>query len=166
MRYKREIIIATIAFVAGFAVYDIFFVDLYLATKESTNAKQVLEIECPGEKYLFDTGFTWTEQFWQQNPNATDADWTEAWNSMLREIGCDDYQVTISDIHYSGIVADLIYASSTDEVTCPTEEELSGVYEHWYNYFMRGSATSTEAGALEGWNDLIVRNGCEESLKF
>ncbi len=161
---KIKLLIAVVSFLAGLLVYDVFIVDLYLATKESSDAKPVVEVECPGEKYLYDIGFTWTEQFWQQNPTATDADWTEAWNSMLREIGCYDYQVTVADIQHSGILADLIYASSTDEAARPTEDELSGVYEHWFNYYMRGSATSTEAGALEGWNDLMVRNGCAEPV--
>jgi hypothetical protein len=163
MDWKLKVtLIAIVSFIAGFAVYDIFFVDLYLATKTSSaDEASVVAPECPGEKYLYDTGFTWTEQFWQQNPNATDADWTDAWNSMLREIGCYEYQVTVADIHYSGILADLIYASSTDEVTCPTEDEVSGVFEHWYNYYMRGSATSTDEAAIEGWNDIMVQNGCK-----
>ena len=157
---KKLVFTAIVAFVAGLLVYDVFFVDLYVATKEQTAETQATQPECPGEKYIYDIGFTWTEQFWQQNPDATDADWTEAWNSMLGEIGCFDYQVTVEDIYHSGLLSDLIYATSTGQAICPTEDEVPGVFEHWYNYYMRGSTTSTDEGALQGWNDLMVRNEC------
>ena len=157
---RNKIVIAIVSFLAGLLVYDVFIVDLYLATKESPDAKPVVEVECPGEQFLYETGMAWSDSFWEENPNATDAQWTEAWNGMISEAGCDEYQVNVEDIYYSGLLSDLIYASSTDVATCPTEDELPGVYEHWYNYFMRGSATSTDEAALEGWNDLMVRNRC------
>lgn len=158
---KIKLLIAVVSFLAGLLVYDVFFVDLYLTTKESPDTKPVDEVECPGEKFLYETGMEWSDSFWKQNPNATDEQWTEAWNSMISDAGCDEYQVSVEDIYYSGLLSDLLYASGTDIVTCPTEDEVSGVYEHWYNYFMRGSATSTDEAALEGWNNLILRNGCE-----
>lgn len=157
---KAKLIIAIVSFVTGLLVYHVFLAPV--ATKSFSTNDVATTPQCPGEKYLYDIGFTWTEQFWAENPNATDADWVVAWNSMLREVGCDAYQISEADVRYSSILADLIYASSTDEVTCPTEDQAPGVFEHWYNYYMRGSATSTDEGALEGWNDLMVRNGCTE----
>jgi len=157
---KKLAITAVVAFMAGLLVYDIFFVDRYIASKEEPTELQPSQPECPGEKYIYDMGFTWTEQFWQQNPNATDAEWTEAWNSMLGEIGCFEYQVAVKDVYYSGLLSDLIYATSTRQTTCPTEDEVPGVFEHWYNYYMRGSATSTDEGAVQEWDELMVRNGC------
>lgn len=157
---KKLLITAVVSFIAVLLVYDIFFVDLYLTNKEQATETEATQLECPGEKYIYDIGFTWTEEFWEQNPNATDAEWTKAWNSMLGEIGCFDYQVTNDDVHHSGLLSDLIYATSTGQATCPSEDEISGVFEHWYNYYKRGSATSTDEGAMQGWDELMVRNDC------
>lgn len=161
---KKLLITAVVSFIAGLLVYDVFFVDLYLATKKQSIESQVTQPVCPGEKYVYDIGFSWTEEFWEQNPNATDAEWTESWNSMLEEVGCLEYQVTTKDVYHSGLLSDLIYATSTGQVTCPTEDDVSGVFEHWYNYYMRGSATSTDEGAVQGWAELMVRNGCADIL--
>lgn len=157
---KKLVVTTVVAFIAGFAVYDIFFVDLYLATKEQPTEAKATKPKCPGEQFVYESGMTWTQQFWEQNPNATDAEWTEAWNRMLEEFGCTDYQVTNEDVYHSGLLSDLIYATSTGQATCPIEDEVSGVFEHWYNYYMRGSATSTDERAIQGWDELMVRNGC------
>lgn len=161
---RKFVITAVVAFIAGIVVYYIFFVDLYSTSNEQSTKSIATQPGCPGEKYIYDMGFTWTEAFWEQNPNATDAEWTQAWNSMLGKIGCFDYQVTNDDVHHSSLLSDLIYATSTGQATCPKEDEVPGVFEHWYNYYMRGSATSTDEGAIQGWNELMTRNGCTETL--
>lgn len=159
---RSHIIISIISFLAGLLVYDVFIVDLYLATKEQPAEMQAIQIDCPGEQFIADSMLNWSREYDEKYPDSTIEDKITDWNTLLLAIGCDDYQVTVEDVYYSSLLSDLIYASSTDVAMCPAEDELSDIYEHWYNYFMRGSATSTEAGALEGWNDLMVRNGCLE----
>jgi len=154
--------VALIAFIAGLLVYDVFLVDLYLDSKQEE--PQVLEIKCPGEGFVAQAGVTWTREYDEKYPNATLEEKVADWNKMLYAMKCEEFMVSMDDIYYSGLFSDLLHATGTNQATCPTQEEAPEVFEHWYNYYMRGEEPLTDKALMSGWDEIMVRNGCVELL--
>ena len=89
MKFKKEIIIAVTAFIAGLAVYDIFFVDLYLATKvEETNTPERV---CPTRASFPEVWNMWSDKFSEENPGAGSEGQLREWNSLMVGIGCPEW---------------------------------------------------------------------------
>lgn len=160
IKYKRIIITSFVSFLAGLLVYDLFIVDLWLATKVSE--PQTLEIECLGEQFVGETMQNWEQEFFDMYPDATLEERITDWNKRLRSIGCDGYQVTVDDVYYNGILSDLMRATTTNEVICPTHDEFSEVFLQWFSYFTRAYPTGTDKALMEGWDGLMVQSGCTE----
>ena len=84
---KTRILIAIVAFMAGFAVYDIFFVDLYLTdeTKEATG--QIEEVICPTRSSFPLVWDRWTDSFIAENPGAGSEAQLREWKDLMIGIG-------------------------------------------------------------------------------
>ena len=139
---------------------------VYVLNKPAVITKsETPEIECPGEQFIAEAGLKWTREYDEKYPDSTMEEKIADWNKMLVAMKCEEYQVSIDDVYYSGLLSDLLHSTTTDTTVCPTQEESLEVYEHWFNYFVRAYPTSTDKAVMEGWDELMVQNGCMGHLE-
>lgn len=46
-------------------------------------------------------------------------------------------------------------------VQCPSEENFTQVWNHWSKDFLIENPDAGDAEQIEGWNALMLQNGCE-----
>ena len=86
---KKLVIIAIVSFIAGLLVYDAFFVDLYLESKE--NPDEQAERICPSRSSFTAVWEAWTNQFLAENPGAGSEAQLQEWNNLMIGIGCPEW---------------------------------------------------------------------------
>ena len=139
------------------------FCGLYFTTDTPTpDEPQTLVPECPGEEFVYRAGITWSEDFHEKHPDATVEEQVADWNSLLRKMKCDEYQVSTDEVRYSGVLSDLMNSTSTGQVKCRTHDEMSAVFEQWFTFFVKTNPEGTDAALMEGWDELMMQNGCTE----
>ncbi len=117
MRFKKEIIIAVVSFVAGLAVYDIFIVDLYLATKAPENI--TTEKVCPTRASFTTVWNKWSEKFFSENPGAGSEAQLQEWNSLMVGIGCPEWIDP-----FKNVIATTTYTNESGSITEVYQYEL------------------------------------------
>ena len=88
MQYKH-IIIAVVSFVVGLLVYDVFFVDLYLTSKESAESN-VNFLECPYAGNFNDYWNAWSYEYITKYPQSDVNMQMDAWNDWITERDCNE----------------------------------------------------------------------------
>lgn len=83
-----KISIAIASFLAGLIVYDVFFVDSYLESKETPNEQ--VEI-CPSRSSFVEVWDKWTDTFIAENPGAGSEAQLQEWNDLMVGIGCPEW---------------------------------------------------------------------------
>jgi hypothetical protein len=109
---NKYTIVVAILVLAGLAFYGLYFT----TDAPTPEEPQTLTLECPGEEFVYQAGITWSDDFHDKYPNATNEEKVADWNSLLRRMNCDEYQVSLDDVYYSGLLSDLMHSTSADQV--------------------------------------------------
>jgi hypothetical protein len=84
---RTNLVVATISFLAGLAVYDIFLVDLYLASKTVPTKTETI---CPSESTFTNVWNDWSYNYINENPyNSVDEQMND-WNTLMVQNNCGD----------------------------------------------------------------------------
>ena len=121
---------------------------------------QAIELDCLGEKFLSDMGAIWGDYYSKAYPTNSVKTMMRDWNTLLKAINCDDFQIPMQEVYYSSIVADLQSASSTYTAECPSDEDYEGVFKTWSNRHQEENPTSTNNTLMSTWDGLMQKNGC------
>lgn len=84
---RNKIVIAIVAFIVGLTVYDVFIVDLYVATKVP---EPVEYVTCPNEQNFNEVWNHWSYGYLVANPGVGIDTQMNDWNVLMVQNGCDE----------------------------------------------------------------------------